>query len=169
MADETKVCPYCGEDININAIKCKHCGEFLNGSTQSTKYMDSLDVDDSWKERFKLIEKYYIDGLCWKPTEDYKKLAPKEANNIFQNIVFKNGGIGTFISVTLFGIFYYFAKKMWIKGLAYILIALVIEFIIYLLFGLNIGDYRLNSGFCAGLAVIAPFDYYRYKVLGKQW
>ncbi len=24
-----KSCPYCGEDINISAIKCKHCGEFL--------------------------------------------------------------------------------------------------------------------------------------------
>ena len=25
----TKRCPYCGEEININAIKCKHCGEWL--------------------------------------------------------------------------------------------------------------------------------------------
>ena len=25
----TKRCPYCGEEINIAAIKCKHCGEWL--------------------------------------------------------------------------------------------------------------------------------------------
>ena len=27
---KTKQCPYCGEDILDVAIKCKHCGEFLN-------------------------------------------------------------------------------------------------------------------------------------------
>ena len=26
---DTKKCPYCGEEININAKKCKHCKEFL--------------------------------------------------------------------------------------------------------------------------------------------
>lgn len=26
---ETKNCPFCAEEINIDAIKCKHCGEFL--------------------------------------------------------------------------------------------------------------------------------------------
>jgi hypothetical protein len=30
-----KKCPYCAEDIQDAAIKCKHCHEFLDGSSRS--------------------------------------------------------------------------------------------------------------------------------------
>lgn len=45
---QTKTCPYCGEEINVNAIKCKHCGEFLNssephrGSSQMKEFPEEL-------------------------------------------------------------------------------------------------------------------------------
>jgi hypothetical protein len=32
---QMKQCPYCGEDISINAKKCKHCGEWLEEKPQT--------------------------------------------------------------------------------------------------------------------------------------
>ena len=42
MEQETKKCPYCGEEILAVAIKCKHCGEWLNGDRE-----ERLPLNDS--------------------------------------------------------------------------------------------------------------------------
>lgn len=32
-----RTCPFCAEEIQLTAIKCKHCGEFLDGRPREQK------------------------------------------------------------------------------------------------------------------------------------
>ena len=37
MTNETKTCPFCGEEIMVTAKKCKHCGEWLDKQDEKQK------------------------------------------------------------------------------------------------------------------------------------
>ena len=40
--EETKPCPYCGERIFTTALKCKHCGEWLEQAKQVRQPMEQI-------------------------------------------------------------------------------------------------------------------------------
>ncbi|HPC18618.1 MAG TPA: PH domain-containing protein [Kiritimatiellia bacterium] len=43
----TRPCPYCSEEIQLTAVKCKHCGEFLDG--RSPQVTSTLKQSQQWE------------------------------------------------------------------------------------------------------------------------
>lgn len=156
----TKACPFCGEEILASAVKCKYCGEFLNEtidrSATSGKFA-GVDVNDKWKKRFEAIDGVVIDGAWWKYNPLFWKTSLNERWNMNCAIYFSD--FLSTLSAFIFGGLYYLFKGMWLKFLVYMFAIILLSCFI--------GDNGLMLWiiwFC-----FAPYDYYRLKVLGRQW
>jgi hypothetical protein len=119
--------------------------------------IDSLNVSDRWKAKFRLFEKAGAPGFA-----NLKNLPPEER---------RRAAAGFNILAFLFGPLYYVAKGMWRKAIALFLVcfavSLVIEFILTLTGYENIGKF-MTYGVAAVFAVRANIDYYKKMVLGDN-
>ena len=72
--EETKNCPYCGEEILAGAKKCKHCGEWLDEHSEGTSLETEAVVKKTYKTHEptffqKLLQVYWVNPKSWRLEE----------------------------------------------------------------------------------------------------
>lgn len=61
MSENDKKCPFCAEDINIEAIKCKHCGSMLNENNIIEKNGKTTLIEETSKKlKDELLKSIFI-------------------------------------------------------------------------------------------------------------
>jgi serine/threonine protein kinase len=65
MDSQTKLCPYCSEEIKSTAIKCKHCGSMLSDAPPSSGSIGGITlVRQALASRYEIIEEIGRGGMA---------------------------------------------------------------------------------------------------------
>ena len=65
MNTDTKRCPYCAEEINRDAIKCRHCGEILDPEIKAARMgrnQPTMQREKKWEPGIAAVLSLVIPG-----------------------------------------------------------------------------------------------------------
>ena len=147
MSDNTPN-PYESSVLAVN-------NESASGSNHAL--IDSLDVSESWKRKFHVMD-------------DLNSITdPKEKKAYFKSLTWGERFGQSNILAFLFGFIYFFVKGMWKPGLTFLGISVVLLIVLVVL---NIENDSILRAIGIGYSVVAMTRanilYYSKKVLGKE-
>jgi TM2 domain-containing membrane protein YozV len=62
-SNELKSCRFCGEEIRSSAVKCKHCGEFLDEALRQGRANEVVVSLPRWNPGIAALCSFFIPGL----------------------------------------------------------------------------------------------------------